>query len=184
MWYVMLYLATLYAVRACHHVVGSPDAFSPYFHDKYVRHLWLVRCHGVAASVTLLLGPWLLSSWMRHSWPGLHRSLGKVYFVALLPAVGGGLLLSLMAFGGVWPRIALSLLSLGWGWTAWRAWQALRLRDIPSHQAWMLRHYALTLAAVSLRIQSSLYCGLGADFPSIYGYLAWLSWVPTCCWRK
>jgi len=178
MWYVVLYLATLYAVRACHHVLGSPGAFSPYFHDKYVSHLWLVRGHGVAASLTLLLGPWLLSGWVRRCWPNLHRSLGKLYFAALIPAVAAGLVLSLMAFGGLWPRTALSLLSLGWGWTAWQAWSAVRRGRILDHQAWMLRHYALTLAAVSLRIQSALYCGLGADFPSIYGTLAWLSWVP------
>ncbi len=177
-WYLLLYLATLYAVRACHHVLGDPDAFSPYFHDKYVRHLWLVRCHGVAASVTLLLGPWLLSGWLRGAWPAVHRKLGRLYFVALLPALGAGLWLSLMAFGGIWPRVALCGLSLAWGWTAWKAWSAVRLRRMEDHRAWMLRHYALTLAAVSLRVQSALYCGLGADFPSVYGWMAWTSWIP------
>lgn len=178
MWYLMLYLATLYACRACEHVMGSPDHFSPYFHDKYVRHLWLVRCHGVAGCLTLLLGPWLMSSWFRRTWPAWHRRLGKLYFGALVPSLVAGLAMSLMAFGGHGSRLGLSSLSLAWGATAWKAWSALRSGDIPRHRHWMIRHYALTLGAVSLRIQSAFLVGLGADFPSIYPYLAWTSWLP------
>lgn len=178
MWYLLLYLATLYASRACQHIMGSPDHFSPYFHDKYVRHLWLVRCHGVAGSLTLLLGPWLMSGWVRRTWPRWHRRLGRLYFGALVPSLLAGTVLSLMAFGGLWPRLGLTVLSLLWGTTAWKAWQALVRRQLRCHQSWMIRHFSLTLAAVSLRIQSAFLVGLGADFPTVYGWLTWTSWVP------
>ncbi|MEV0117256.1 DUF2306 domain-containing protein [Streptomyces sp. NPDC050844] len=39
-----------------------------------------------------------------------------------------------------------------WGWTAWRGYKAIRERDIRSHQAWMIRNFALTYAAVTLRL--------------------------------
>ena len=177
MWYLLLYLATLYGVRAATFVWGDTAQFSEFFHDKYVRHLGLVRCHGVFAALTLLLGPWLLSSRLRQNWPGWHRRLGKLYAICLVPAALSGLWMSLMAFGGASPQTALVLLSLGWIYTAARAFLALRQRSFHLHQRWMVRHYALTLAAVTLRIQVAWRCGLGAEFPAIYAECAWCSWM-------
>ena len=177
-WYLLLYLATLYATRACGHILGDPEHFSPYFHDKYVTHLWLVRTHGVAGALDLLLGPWLLSARVRRSWPRLHRVLGKLYFLALVPAVFTGLALSTIAYGGFPAQSALVALSLGWGYSGWRALRAIRVGDVSRHRWWMFRHYALTLAAVSLRIQSAWRLGLGEDFPAIYAQCAWFSWLP------
>ena len=177
-WYLLLYLTTLYATRACGHILGDLEHFSPYFHDKYVTHLWLVRTHGVTGALDLMLGPWLLSARVRHAWPRLHRLLGKLYFLALVPAAVSGLALSSIAYGG-WPaRSALVALSLGWGYTGWRAYRAIRVGDVSCHRRWIFRHYALTLAAVSLRIQSAWRLGLGEDFPAIYAQCAWLSWLP------
>lgn len=33
MWYLLLYLATLYVTRACSHVLGDPEHFSPYLSE-------------------------------------------------------------------------------------------------------------------------------------------------------
>lgn len=188
MWYLLVYLATLYATRACAHILGDPDHFSPYFHDKYLTHLWLVRAHGVCGALNLLLGPWLLSGRVRRSWPVWHRRLGKLYFMALVPAALSGLALSAIAYGGVPAQSALVALSLGWSYTGWRAYAAIRAGEVSSHRAWMFRHYALTLAAVSLRVQTAWRLGLGEDFPAIYAQCAWLSWAPNMlvaeCWIR
>ena len=188
MWYLLLYLATLYATRACAHILGDPDHFSPYFHDKYVANLWLVRTHGVCGALDLLLGPWLLSGRVRRSWPGWHRRLGKLYFMALVPAAVSGLTLSAIAYGGPPAQSALVSLSLGWSYSGWRAYRAIRQGDVSEHRVWMFRHYALTLAAVSLRVQTAWRLGLGEDFPAIYAQCAWLSWAPNLllaeCWIR
>lgn len=177
MWYALLYLATLYAVRASAFVLGDPNHFNQVLRAKYIEHLWLVRCHGVTASLLLMLGPWLLSSRIRHHWPQAHRRLGKLYLLLLVPAASTGFVMSSMAFGGLPSQSALSLLSLAWIFTALQAGLALRRRRLNEHRDWMIRHYALTFAAVSLRIQTAWRCGMGEDFSSIYWQCAWLSWV-------
>ena len=53
----------------------------------------------------------------------------------------------------------------------------LRL-DIPAHRRWMYRSYALTLAAVTLRIYLPLSLALGIGFEDAYRVVSWLCWVP------
>ena len=177
MWYLLVYLATLYALKAGAYVLGDPVHFNELLREKYIQHLWMVRCHGVTASLLLLLGPWLLSSRVRVHWPRCHRGLGKLYLITLVPAASTGLVMSLMAFGGLPSQSALSLLAVGWIFTALKACLALRQKRFDQHRVWMLRHYALTFAAVTLRLQTAWRCGLGEDFAAIYWQCAWLSWV-------
>ena len=48
-----------------------------------------------------------------------------------------------------------------------------------NHRAWMLRNFALTFAAVTLRIQLGVMTGgLGMSFDDAYACVAWTSWVP------
>ena len=42
----------------------------------------------------------------------------------------------------------------------------------------MVRNYALTLAAVSLRVYLPLSMIAGADFGTAYAAIAWLCWIP------
>ena len=212
MWYLLLYLATFYATRACAHILGDPEHFSPYFYDKYVvplrgprvvadttlaefaetnsayvAHLWLVRTNGVCGALDLLLGPRPRSGRVRSNWPRWHRLLGKLYFVALVPAAVTGLALSAIAYGGP-AQSALVFLSLAWSFSGWRAYRTIRGGDVSSHRVWMFRHYALTLAAVSLRVQTAWRLGLGEEFPAIYAQCAWLSWARNLvlaeCWVR
>jgi hypothetical protein len=46
------------------------------------------------------------------------------------------------------------------------------------HRAWMLRSYALTFAAVTLRIWLPLSQIAGIPFQEAYAAIAWLCWVP------
>ncbi len=56
---------------------------------------------------------------------------------------------------------------------------AARVRDFLLHKQWMVRCYALTLAAVSLRLELPvLQIGLGLSFEASYAVVAWFSWVP------
>ena len=51
--------------------------------------------------------------------------------------------------------------------------------DVASHRRWMMRNYALTFGAVTLRIQLGLLTGpLGFAFAQAYPLVAWLAWVP------
>jgi Predicted membrane protein (DUF2306) len=56
-------------------------------------------------------------------------------------------------------------------------WRILH-RDIQSHRQWMVRAYALTFAAVTLRLWLVIFQVTGVDFAEGYVAVAWLSWVP------
>ncbi|MNL75568.1 hypothetical protein D3C87_2013940 [compost metagenome] len=50
--------------------------------------------------------------------------------------------------------------------------------DRVAHRRWMIRSIALTLAAVTLRIQIPVSMMLDIPFDTAYPVIAWLCWVP------
>jgi hypothetical protein len=57
-------------------------------------------------------------------------------------------------------------------------WRQAVGRDLPAHRRWMIRSYALTLAAVTLRLYLPLSASLGIPFATAYPAIAWLCWIP------
>jgi hypothetical protein len=62
--------------------------------------------------------------------------------------------------------------------TSLAAYLHIRNRNIAAHRDWMIRSYALTLAAVTLRIYLPASQIAGIDFMLAYPAIAWLCWVP------
>ncbi|MDT8999516.1 DUF2306 domain-containing protein [Paucibacter sp. APW11] len=144
------------------------------------EHNWLgIYTHVFASSLALLLGPLQFSARLRAARPRLHRWLGRTYLGVGI-GLGGlaGLYMAAHAYGGFWARSGFALLALAWLYTGWQAYSAARARDISSHRRWMLRNFALTLAAVSLRVLIPLSQIGGIPFSLAYPAIAWLCWVP------
>ncbi len=59
-----------------------------------------------------------------------------------------------------------------------RGWLLIRAGRTEDHRQWMIRSYALMLAAVSLRLQLPLAGIYGIAFVSSYPIIAWSCWVP------
>ena len=59
-----------------------------------------------------------------------------------------------------------------------RAYLAVRAHDYVTHQRWMIRSFALTFAAVMLRIYIPLALVMGIGYEASYPVIAWLCWVP------
>ena len=74
--------------------------------------------------------------------------------------------------------LILALLALCWVGTTWVAYLQIRRGNVDVHRAWMVRSYALTLAAVTLRIEIPLFLLSGISFEEAYPVIAWLCWVP------
>jgi hypothetical protein len=51
-------------------------------------------------------------------------------------------------------------------------------RDFKAHRRWMIRSYAMILAAVTLRIELPLLAMWLQGFLPAYNIVAWLCWVP------
>lgn len=75
-----------------------------------------------------------------------------------------------------WKRVGWLLLLLGALFAAANALTFMVAQGYGSR--WMLRNYALTFAAATLRIELPLLIMSGVAFPAAYTLVAWISWVP------
>ncbi|MFD7831023.1 DUF2306 domain-containing protein [Kitasatospora sp. NPDC059803] len=107
--------------------------------------------HIVTAAFALLVGPFQFSTALRRRSPAVHRWTGRVYVFGVAVGSLAAFVMAFfnsVAFNGFFGFGGLALL---WAWTTWRGYRAVRDRDLPSHRAWMIRSFALTYAAVTLR---------------------------------
>ncbi len=89
-----------------------------------------------------------------------------------------GLLIALQAYGGPAARLGFACLSLAWLYTGLRAYRAILARDLAAHRRWMVRNFALTFAAVTLRLWLPASVVSGVPFGLAYAVVAWLCWLP------
>lgn len=151
----------------------------PEIRPAFEAHPVGILAHVFAAALALLIGPFQFVGRLRRSAPALHRWLGRIY-LGLGVLIGGaaGLFMAQHAFGGLVARLGFASLALCWLYTGLKAWLAIRARDIGAHREWMIRNFALTFAAVTLRLYVPVALMSGLDFASAYAVIAWLCWVP------
>ena len=109
----------------------------------------------------------------------LHQTLGKIYvFSVLFLAAPSGLGLAIYANGGLPAKVGFSLQCVVWWLTTWAAWREIQKKRWQTHIEWMMRSYAVTLAAMSLRVGSYALVFFFHTKPiETYLTVAWLSWV-------
>ncbi len=135
--------------------------------------------HVIFGPLALMSGPFQFLPKFRAKRLPLHRAIGKFYIVACLIGGLAGLAAAQWATGGSMNQLGFSLLAASWLYTTTKAYLAIRQKDIDGHQAWMIRSYALTLSAVTLRIYLGLFQGpFGMSFPEAYQIVAWACWIP------
>jgi hypothetical protein len=112
--------------------------------------------------------------------PSVHRWMGRLYVVDVLFITGpAGFIMALYANGGVPSRIAFTILASLWIFTTAIAFRQVLRRKFASHREWMIRSYALTLSAISLRAWKLSLALLFHPHPmDLYRMAAWLGWVP------
>lgn len=110
----------------------------------------------------------------------LHKLAGKGYVIILVFLSGpAGLVMSLYANGGLLSQTAFTTLSVLWIFFTVKAYLAIRRRDFVAHGNFMIRSYALTLSALTLRAWKFLLVWLIHPHPmDAYMLVAWLGWVP------
>ena len=128
----------------------------------------------------LLAGFTQFSENIRTFRPNLHRSFGYIYAVDVLFITGpAGLIMGFYANGGLPSKIAFVTLAIGWITFTTIAVLKAKSGDFVSHRNFMIRSYALTLSAVTLRAWK---WGINNSFElppmDVYRAVAWLGWVP------
>ncbi|MDN5214624.1 DUF2306 domain-containing protein [Fulvivirgaceae bacterium BMA12] len=135
--------------------------------------------HIALGVISLICGWSQFSKKLRIKRLNLHRNLGKVYILAVLPAGAAGLYLAFYATGGIIAQLGFGCLAVLWLYTTGKAYYSIRQIDIQNHQYWMIRSYALCFAAVALRLWLPFsQAVLGLEFIFAYRIVAWLCWVP------
>lgn len=154
-------------------------AVHPDMRAGFALHRTGIYLHVFAALFALALGPFQFSARLRARRPGLHRAMGRLYLgVGVLLGGLAGLYLSLHAYGGVVARAGFACLALAWLYTGARAFLAVRSRRFEAHRRWMIRNFALSFAAVMLRLWIPASALTGVPFESAYPVIAWMCWLP------
>ena len=146
-----------------------------------IRHweaaFWI---HVFTSMIPLLAGFTQFAPWILKKRPGIHRAVGKVYILTVCFITGpASLVMAFYANGGITSRIAFITLAVLWLFTTGMGWRKIVGRDWKRHREWMVRSYALTLSAITLRAWKYLIVMAFEPAPmDVYRLVAWLGFVP------
>jgi uncharacterized membrane protein len=147
---------------------------STYFHYQLAFF-----CHVYTSILVLICGITQFSVTIRSRFPSIHRILGKAYiFLVLFVASPSGLVMAYYANGGIWSRVSFAIQAFLWFIFTAQAFRYARRKDWADHRAFMMRSYALTLSAVSLRLFKWMIVSIFQLPPmDTYKIVSWLGWL-------
>jgi hypothetical protein len=134
--------------------------------------------HASCAAIALLIGPWQFLAQIRIRRRRLHRWLGRLYCLACLVGGVSGAALAFGSSSGLVARAGFGFLAGAWLACTALAWASAVTADFAAHRMWMIRSFALTFAAVTLRLYLGGSGVLGLPFGEAYPVISWLCWVP------
>jgi len=142
----------------------------------YIRPL---RWHIAGGMGALLTGPGQFSERLRARALNFHRWLGRFYLVEVLIGSTGGVAMAFVSSEGLPTHLGFGILAVLWFSTGLQAYRLVRKGNIEAHRQWMIRNFALTFAAVTLRIESPFMLALlHWPFRPSYIIVWWLCWAP------
>ncbi|OKP84893.1 hypothetical protein A3844_18270 [Paenibacillus helianthi] len=140
--------------------------------------IYVLYIHIFTAIFALIIGPFQLYMKPTNARKRWHRLLGYGYVLSITVSGIVSVYLSLIATGGWIAGLGFMSLDVLWVATTLTATRKIMAKDIQAHKAWMLRSYALTFAAVTLRIWLAPLALLFGDFEVAFRVVAWVCWIP------
>ncbi len=136
--------------------------------------------HVFTSMLPLLAGFTQFAPWVLRKWPRVHRGVGRTYVISVCFITGpASLVMAFYANGGITSRIAFVTLALLWLGTTALGWRAILQRKWQLHREWMIRSYALTLSAITLRAwKYAIVLAFEPRPMDVYQIVAWLGFVP------
>jgi len=169
----MLVFSLAIVAYATTYFVAVPDD------GHFARFIVPLRLHIAGGMGALLVGPWQFSRWLRSRALNFHRWLGRFYLLEVLLGSAAGLFMSVVSKEGMATHFGFGILALLWFFSGLQAYRLIRRGQIEAHRQWMIRNFALTFAAVTLRIYMPLMLGaLHWSFHLTFITVSWLCWIP------
>ncbi len=140
--------------------------------------VYVLYIHIFTAIFALIIGPFQLFIKPTHTRRRWHRLFGYGYVFSIVVSGIVSVYLSLFATGGWISSLGFMSLDVLWVGTTITATRKIMAKDIHAHKEWMLRSYALTFSAVTLRIFLAPLAILLGDFEAAFRVVAWLCWIP------
>jgi uncharacterized membrane protein len=158
--------------------IGFLNAKQAFVHNT----AWMTAFYiHISSSICVVLaGPFQFVKKLRNKYLNTHRTLGKLYVGAILAlAAPSGFYMALYANGGLPAQLGFSVLCILWFGFTLLAYKRVRAGNITAHRKWMIRSYALSFSAVTLRLYTPiLSAGFDVDDATVMAICAWINWVP------
>ena len=136
--------------------------------------------HVFTSMLPLLAGFTQFAPRVLRKWPHVHRTMGRVYVITVCFITGpASLIMAFYANGGITSRMAFVTLALLWLGTTAMGWRTVLQRKWQLHREWMIRSYALTLSAITLRAwKYAIVLAFEPRPMDVYRIVAWLGFLP------
>ena len=134
--------------------------------------------HAGLGAIALLIAPFqflVTGKGARKPW---HRVAGRVYVICCLASAPAGLVLAFGATTGPISTAGFGTLAVVWFAVNAMGWKSVLDGRFAEHRRWMIRSFALTFGAVTLRLYLPLSPLLHIPFDTLYRAVSFLAWVP------
>jgi len=173
LWWIMLLSCIAIAVYATRYFLSPPDD------NHFSRYIVPLRLHIAGGMGALLAGPWQFYERLRVRAMSLHRWLGRFYLLEVELGSIAGFAMAVVSEQGLPTHVGFGMLAVLWFFTGLQAYRMVRRGNIVAHRQWMIRNFALTLAAVTLRnYMPFMLAVLHWPFRPSYITVSWLCWIP------
>jgi len=151
-------------------------------------HFTILAIHATTGGLALFIGPFQFLNRLRVRYPAVHRIIGRVYMISVVIGSLAAFYSAVVSLDGFVAQVGFFFVAILWLYSIVQAYKAIRRGNILLHRVWMVRNYALTFAAVILRIW--LYAGItylvithqlhgSPTLTPAYASSVWVSWTVT-----
>jgi uncharacterized membrane protein len=176
-WRVLLVLLTveIAVVSALRYFTGGAEPPPPILANAWANPFLIL--HVTGGVTALLVGPLQFVRRIRGRLPAVHRATGLAYIAACAIGAPAGFMLALGTTAGPIAASGFAVCALLWPAFTWLGWRAAVERRFADHREWMLRSYAITSTAITLRLMLPASALLGFEFYPAYRVIAWAAWL-------
>lgn len=176
--WTMVVLSVAVGLASLRFLGGDPRVAGPDLHASMAVNGWVFVAHAASAAVALTVGCLQFVGALRRRRPGLHRWTGRLYVLSSLAGALSALWIAPDVASGKAATFGFSVLAAAWIYTTLTAWQLAVRGDFTAHRRWMIRSFALTFGAVTLRLQILAVLPFGLDYGDVSQILAYTAWIP------